>query len=162
MFSEWKLLLPFFQWADATMLGEWIRSKTWVFPVIETIHILAMTVLYGAIILIDLRLMNIGMRKQSVSLLARSLNPYLQSGIWIMLVTGTMLFMSEAMKAYSNDGFHFKIVVLGAAMLFQYTLWPQVVYKDKIAGSGLAWTTAILSLLLWFGVGVGGRAIGFV
>jgi hypothetical protein len=161
MFSEWTWLLPFFQWCDTTLIGEYIRSKTWVFPVIETIHILAMTVLYGAIILVDLRLMNIGLRKQPVSLLARSLNPYVQSGIALMLLTGTLLFLSEAMKAYSNDGFHFKMFFLGSALIFQYTLWPIVTKKERVS-LGLGWATAILSLALWFGVGVGGRAIGFV
>src|SRR5712692_6072895 len=102
MFGEWTPLLPFFKWCDATFIGEFVRSNVWVFPVVETIHILAMTVLYGSIILVDLRLMNIGLRKQPVSLLARSLNPYLQSGIGIMLVSGALLFLSEAMKAYSK------------------------------------------------------------
>ena len=161
MFGEWTALLPFFQWCDATFIGEWIRSKTWVFPVIETIHILAMTVLYGSLILINLRLMNIGMRKQPVSLLSRSLKPYVQSGIWIMLASGAMLFLSEAMKAYSNDGFHLKMMFLGSALLFQYTLWPMVTKRDSVP-LALGWATAMLSLILWFGVGVGGRAIGFV
>jgi len=161
MFDEWKILLPFFQWADATFIGEYIRSKTWVFPVIETIHILAMTVLYGAIILVDLRLMHIGMKKQSVSLLARTLNPFLQSGIGIMLLSGTLLFSSEAMKAYSNDGFHLKMFFLAGALIFQYLIWPRVTRRDEVS-LGLGWVTAILSLCLWFGVGVGGRAIGFV
>ena len=161
MFREWTALMPFFQWCDASWIGEYIRSKTWVFPVIETLHILAMTVLYGAIILIDLRLMNVGMRKQPVALLARSLNPYVQSGIGLMLFTGALLFSSEAMKAYSNDGFHFKMFFLGSALIFQYALWPRVVKRDHVS-LGLGWLTAILSLCLWFGVGVGGRAIGFV
>src|SRR5262249_53500322 len=136
-------------------------SKTWVFPVIETIHILAMTVLYGAIIVVDLRLMKIGMRKHPVALLAQNLNPFLQSGIVTMLVTGSLLFLSEAMKAYANDGFHFKIFFLSLALLFQYTLWPRVVRKENVP-LALGWVTAMLSLILWFAVGVGGRAIGFV
>jgi len=161
IFDEWTPLLHFFQWCDATRIGEYIRAKTWVFPAIETIHILAMTMLYGAIILVDLRLMNIGMKKEPVALLARSLNPYLQTGIWIMLPTGILLFLSEAMKAYSNSGFHFKIVMLGLALIFQYTLWPRVTRKDHVSPS-VGWITGILSLCLWFSVGAGGRAIGFV
>jgi hypothetical protein len=161
IFDEWRPLLHFFQWCDATMIGEFIRARTWVFPVIETIHILAMTVLFGSIILVDLRLMNIGMKKESVPLLAQALNPYLQSGICVMLVTGILLFLSEAMKAYSNSGFHFKIIMLGLALVFQYTLWPAVTRKDKVS-AGAGWLTGILSLGLWFSVGVGGRAIGFV
>jgi hypothetical protein len=161
MFGEWTALLPFFQWCDASMMGEFVRSRAWIFPLIENIHILAMTVLYGSIILVDLRLMNLGMKKQPVSLLARSLNPYTQSGLCIMLATGIPLFTSEAMKAYANGGFHFKIVMLGLALIFQYTLWPSVTRKDQVS-PGAGWITAVLSLCLWFGVGAGGRAIGFV
>ncbi len=161
MFGEWKALLPFFRWCDGSMVGEFVRSRAWIFPLIENVHILAMTVLYGSIILVDLRLMNIGMKKQPVALLARTLNPYVQWGIGVMLVTGSLLFASEALKAYNNSGFHFKIVMLGLALIFQYTLWPSVTRKDTISPA-VGWLTAILSLCLWFGVGAGGRAIGFI
>jgi hypothetical protein len=159
----WELLKPFFQWSNNIWVGHAISGTTWAFPLIETIHILALTVMYGAMILIDLRLMGVGMRKQSVSLLTRNLEPYMTWGLIVMLVTGYLLFTSEAMKCYVNDGFRFKMLVLVPAVLFQCTLFRWVTRQDDVKRSRpLGWVVSALSLVLWLGVGAGGRAIGFV
>jgi hypothetical protein len=159
----WETLRPFFQWCDNLWIGHAIGGTTWAFPLIETIHILAMTMMYAAMIVIDLRLFGLGMRKQSVSVLARSLEPYMDWGLIVMLVSGFLLFSSEAMKAWANDGFRFKIVVLVPAVLFQYTLFRWVIRQDDAKRSApVGWVVSLLSMVLWVGVGVGGRAIGFV
>jgi len=159
----WQLLKPFFQWSNDIWVGHAISGTTWAFPLIETIHILALTAMYGAMILIDLRLLGLGMRKQSVSLLTRNLEPYMTWGLIVMLGSGYLLFTSEAMKCYVNDGFRFKMMVLVPAVLFQYTLFRWVTRQDDVERSRpLGWVVSALSLVLWFGVGAGGRAIGFV
>ena len=159
----WQSLKPFFEWSDKMWLGQSISSTVWAFPVIETIHILALTIMFGAIVIIDLRMMGLGMRKQSVALLTKSLEPYMTIGLVIMLATGYMLFTSEAMKCFVNDGFKFKMEVLFPAIIFQYTLFRWVTHKSEDKRPMLlGWVVALLSLTLWFGVGVGGRAIGFV
>lgn len=158
----WQFFKPFFEWSDKMWLGQSIASTIWAFPVIETIHILALTIMFGAIVIIDLRMMGFGMKKQSVSLLAKSLNPYMTTGLVIMLTTGYMLFASEAMKCFVNDGFKFKMAVLFPAIVFQFTLFRWVTRKDEDKRPMLlGWAVALLSLTLWFGVGIGGRAIGF-
>ena len=159
----WESLKPFFEWNDKFWLGQAIAGTVWAFPVIETIHILALTMMFGAIVIIDLRMLGLGMRKQSVSLLAKNLDPYMNWGLLIMLVTGYMLFCSEAMKCFVNDGFKFKMALLFPAILFQFTLFRWITHQDENKRPMLlAWVSALLSLILWFGVGVGGRAIGFV
>ena len=159
----WKSILPFFQWSDNLWIGHAIGATTWAFPLIETIHILAMAVMYAAMIVVDLRLLGMGLKKPSVSQLAKSMNPYMDWGLIVMLITGFLLFTSEALKAYANDGFRFKVVVLVPAMLFQYTLFRWVVRQDDERRSApLGWAVSVLSTMLWVGVGVGGRAIGFV
>jgi hypothetical protein len=159
----WKTLLPFFQWSDNLWIGHAISATTWAFPLIETIHILSLTVMYAAMIIIDLRLIGLGMRKQSVSLLAKSLEPYMDWGLIIMLVSGFLLFTSEALKSYANDGFRVKMVILVPAVLFQYTLFRWVIRRDDSKRSvALDWSVSVLSTVLWLGVGIGGRAIGFV
>src|SRR5262249_55699675 len=144
-----------------SLMGTWIRSKTWVFPVIETIHILALTVLLAGIIVIDLRLMGLMMRRMTVSGLAKELKPYINWSVAIILVTGAMLYSSEALKCFDNPAFWFKMGFLFPALIFQYT-WYRSVTKADQATPGKGWTVAILSLVLWFGVGWGGRGIGFI
>jgi len=159
----WELLKPFFEWSGKTWIGQAIADTIWAFPVIETIHILALTMMFGAIVIIDLRLLGVGMKKQPVAVLAKNLEPYMTWGMVIMLATGYLLFTSEAMKCFVNDGFKFKMAVLFPAIIFQFTLFRSVTHKDESKRPLLlGWLVALLSLTLWFGVGIGGRAIGFV
>ena len=159
----WQASKPFFEWTDKSWLGQAISGTVWAFPVIETIHILALAMMFASIIIIDLRMMGMGMKKQSVALLTKNLEPYMTWGLVIMLATGYMLFASEAMKCFVNDGFRFKIAILVPAIVFQFTLYRWVTHKDESQRPMLlGWVVALISLGLWFSVGVGGRAIGFV
>jgi hypothetical protein len=159
----WQSFKPFFEWNDKAWLGQAIAGTIWAFPVIETIHILALTMMFGAIVIIDLRMLGLGMKKQAVTVLAQNLEPYMTWGLVIMLTSGYMLFTSEAMKCFVNDGFKFKMEVLFPAIIFQFTLFRWVTHKPEDRRPLLlGWVAALLSLALWFGVGIGGRAIGFV
>jgi len=159
----WLSLKPFFQWCDNLWIGHAISATTWAFPLIETIHILALTIMYGAMILVDLRLLGLGLKKPTVSELAKSMEPYMDWGLIIMLVSGFLLFTSEAMKSFDNDGFRIKMIVLVPAVLFQYTLFRWVIRQDDAKRSApVGWVVSLLSMVLWVGVGIGGRAIGFV
>lgn len=159
----WQALKPFFVWSDKGWLGQSIAGTIWAFPLIETIHILALAMMFAAIIVVDLRLMGFGMKKQSVAVLTRNLQPYMSWGLLIMLTTGYMLFSSEAMKCFANEGFKFKMEVLFPAIIFQFTVYRWITHKEEADRPKLlGGVVAVLSLMLWFGVGVGGRAIGFV
>jgi hypothetical protein len=154
-------LLPFFEWSDNSFLGAWIRSKTWVFPIIETVHILALTVLLACVIVIDMRLMGLLLRRMTISGLTHELKKFINWSIGIILVTGAALFSSEALKCYDNPAFRFKMVFLFLALIFQFTLYRSATSTQQTT-AGKGWTVGILSLVLWFAVGWGGRGIGFI
>jgi len=159
----WESSRPFFEWSDNLWIGRAIAGTTWAFPLIETIHILALTVMYGAMILIDLRLVGLGMRRQSLNLLTKDLEPYMTWGLIVMLVSGFLLFTSEAMKSFDNEGFKLKMEILVPAVIFQFTLFRRVTRQDDGKRSqSLGWLVSMMSAVLWLGVGVAGRAIGFV
>jgi hypothetical protein len=96
----------------------------------------------------------------SHSRLFRELNKYINWSTGIIIITGLMLFASEATKAYENDAFRPKVVLLIIALLFHYVVFNKAVRQEAIPSNAkfLGWT----SLILWFGVGMAGRAIGFV
>jgi hypothetical protein len=153
-------LLPIYQWAEGTALGGWIRGHTWPFPMIETFHILALAVFMGALFLIDLRLMGLKMGGITAARLNRELNTYINWGILIILASGAMLFCSEGGKLYDNAAFSPKMVIMAAALVFHFTVHRKAVSTEvPPAWGGLA---GALSLILWFGTGAAGRAIGFV
>src|SRR5690348_14400926 len=108
----WQLLRPFFQWSDDLWIGHAIAGTVWAFPVIETIHILAMAIMFAAMIVIDLRLLGLLLKDKPVAHLTKTLEPFMDWGLITMLVSGFLLFSSEAMKCYVNDGFRAKMLVL--------------------------------------------------
>lgn len=153
---------PFFKWCDETWLGVSIRNTTWAFPLIETIHILSLTVLLGGILMMDLRMLGIGIRRIPVSRMQNQLSRYINVSLVISVVTGFLLFVSESLKAYDNQAFRPKITLLALATIFHYTLHSKAMSSDAPGGPAWGKLAALVSLVLWFGVGAAGRAIGFV
>ena len=158
-----ELLFPFFKWCDGTWIGETIRGSKYMFPIIEAIHLLGLTVLLGIMVIISLRLFGFILKHQSTRDLATDLRPYTWISIITMLVTGFLLFSSEALKCYDSPSFRFKMACLILALIFQVTIYHRATTSDNVDQKpGFAKLTAILALALWFGVGLGGRAIGFL
>jgi len=154
-------LMPFFEWCDTTRLGLWVSGGTWEFPMIETIHILALAMLYGCVAVISLRLMGILMKGWTVAGITREVTPFLNSSLAVILTSGTLLYLSEAMKTFNNPAFWIKVDLLFAALVFHFFVVRRVTRADEVSrGKGFA--VGLISLLLWFGIGCAGRAIGFV
>jgi hypothetical protein len=155
-------LLPFFQWCEKTPVGETIRSSLWMFPVIETFHLLALAVIGGAILIVDLRLLGFGLRYQPVSRVAEDAEPWLLRSLMVMLPTGILLFLSEAIKCYYSDAFWVKMTSLLLAILFTFTVRRKVAMTaGKPARPLIYKLVGLVSLTLWSGVGMAGRWIGF-
>jgi hypothetical protein len=154
--------LPFFQWAEATTVGEVIRDSSWAFAVIESFHLLALSVIGGAVLIVDLRLLGLGLRRQPIADVARDARPWLVGSLIVMLATGVGLFLSEPMKCYASTAFAVKMTCLALALVFTFTVRMKVTLADE-GRVRPAWLklVALVSLALWFGVGASGRWIGF-
>ena len=155
-------LLPLFQWCEASTVGSAIRTSTWAFAVIESIHLLGLAAIGGAVLVLDLRLLGMGLRKQAVRDLARDVHPWLVASLAVMLTTGAALFMSESIKCYYSTPFRVKMVALALAILFTFTIRRRVSMAEPGAIRPLNQRiVAMVSLALWFAVGASGRWIGF-
>lgn len=155
-------LLPLFEWCENAGVGQAIRISTWLFPVIEGIHLLGLCVIGGAILLVDMRLLGLGLRRQPIAELARDSRPFLLGSLAVMLVTGLLLFSSEAVKCYYSPAFWFKMTSLMLAVIFTFTVHQRVTQADDAhIGPIKGKLVALISLALWSGVGWGGRWIGF-
>jgi hypothetical protein len=163
MQPAWESIEGLFVWHSTSALGNTISGTVWMFPAIETVHILAMAIMFGGLLVLNLRLLGLGMVRQPLPMLAGTLMPFVNWGVVIMLISGYMMFASEAMKSFANDGFKFKMLSLATVLIFQYTLYRSMVKKDDaVRNKGLGAVCAVASFVLWFFVGAGGRAIGFV
>ncbi|MBZ5610882.1 MAG: hypothetical protein LAP38_21675 [Acidobacteriia bacterium] len=156
------MLLQFFTWIENTSVGEAIRGSLWLFPVIESFHLLALAVIGGAILIVDMRLFGVILPGQPVRQLARDAQPFLVGSLIVMLISGVLLFTSEATKCYDHDAFWVKMACLAAAILFTFTVKRRVTNAGD-GGVNPRWNkiVAVVSVALWSGVGIGGRWIGF-
>jgi hypothetical protein len=155
-------MLPFFQWCEASAVGSAIRDSTWAFAVIESIHLLALAAIGGAVLVVDLRLLGWGLRRQTVAEVARDAYPWFVGSLAVMLVTGVSLFLSESVKCYYSTPFWWKMSSLALATTFAFTIRRRVTMRDDVHVRPIYLKlVAVVSLTLWFGVGAGGRWIGF-
>jgi uncharacterized membrane protein YhdT len=155
-------LLPFFQWCYDSAIGEAIRESTWVFPVIEAAHLLGLGLTIGAVLIVDLRLLGVGLRRQPVAPLAIAAEPWMLGSLAVMFSSGIPLFLSEATKCYYSFPFWVKMTCLLLVLVFTFTFRRHVTRADLTAKRPLLGrVTALISLGLWFGVAWGGRWIGF-
>jgi hypothetical protein len=155
------MLLPYFQWAQNTGLGVAIRSSLWLFPVIEAFHLLGLALIGGAVLVVDLRLAGLALRRQPVSQLAKDAQPWLLGSLAVMLVSGGLLWTSEAVKCYYNLAFWLKMMFLFLAIVFTFTIRRRVALADERVKPVWMKIVAFVSVTLWTGVGLMGRGIGF-
>ena len=156
------MLLPYFQAIESGPIGEAIRNSTWLFPFVEAFHLLALAVIGGAVLLVDFRLLGIGLKRQPIAELARDAQPWLIGSLIFMIGSGVPLFMSEAIKCYYSFAFWTKMSALALAIIFTFTVRRRVTFADDARFSpAVGRAVGVISILLWSTVGWGGRWIGF-
>jgi hypothetical protein len=146
--------------------GTAIRESDYAFSIIESVHVLGITALFGTIAVLDLRMLGIILRPISVTRIARAVLPITWAGFAIMFVSGFLLFWSEAAKNYTNPAFRIKILLLILVglnpLIFHTTVYRRVQEWEVLEISPWrARAAAIASLALWSGVIIAGRAIAY-
>lgn len=153
-------LLPFFQFVEESGLGRAVRESVWAFAVIESVHLLALVTMGGAVLLVDLRMLNLGLKQRPVSELAEDAARFFNLGLIVLIISGIGLFASEAVKCYYSFPFWVKIITLFFAIVFAYTVRNPMARRSDQAGGTTA-VVAVTSIALWFVVAAAGRWIGF-
>jgi hypothetical protein len=152
-----------FAWLEHSWLGIAVNNSKWAFAAFEAGHLLALAMLGGAVLLVDLRILGWGMKDEPIRRLARTAQPWLLAGLTGMIVTGVPLLASLAeTKYYGNEAFRLKMYFLAAALLFTFTIRQRFILRERPAANALRTKLiAVMSVLLWSGVGIMGRGIGF-
>jgi hypothetical protein len=153
------MLLAFFRWADHLWVAEYIRDSTWIFALIEVFHLFGLTLLLGSLTVVALRMFGAGLKRQTLAGVASDFLPWTLLGMVVSIASGFLLFASEALKCYASGPFFVKMGLLFAALVFTFTFQRRLTKADQ--PSGAAKYAAVLSMTLWFGVGLAGRAIAF-
>jgi hypothetical protein len=159
-------LLSLCQWLEKTPPGVLMRNSIWVFDITETVHTLGIILVAGTIMLVDLRLLGMGLRREPVAQVISRIVPWTLSGFALMAFTGMWLFSSEASKLYRSTAFRIKLLLLLLAglnaLIFHLTVYRSagewdskkpIPFRARMAG--------FCSLVLWIGIIAAGRAIAY-
>jgi putative copper export protein len=157
------MLLPFFEWMEALPISNTIRESVWFYALDQSLHLVALSVFAGAILVVDLRLMGRGIRQTPLAQVARDAQPWLIWSFLALLVTGIPQLLSTAMKEYYSPFFWFKMDVLLVALIYTFTLRRKVTLTDE-ARVNPVWskTVGLVSIVLWASVAVPARLIGLL
>ena len=150
-----------FQAIEASGLSITIRESPWAFAVIESVHLLALSLMGGAVLLVDLRILGLGLTGRPVRELAGETERWMTVALIALIITGLGLFVSEAVKCFYSTPFWVKMSALALATIFTYTLRRRVVRSTGIEIRSSTRLIALVSMALWFTVGASGRWIGF-
>ena len=146
--------------------GTMLRESDNAFSVVESVHVLSITLLIGTISVLDLRMLGVILRPIAVTRVARGVLPLTWAGFAVSFVSGFLLFWAEAAHMYSNPAFRAKLILLALVglnpLIFHTTVYRRAHEWEMLHVSPWrARAAAIASLTLWSGVIVAGRAIAY-
>ena len=152
-------------WVASTSLSGWVTQGAWTWPILETLHFFGMTILMGALLVIDLRL--IGFFRRISFEATHKLLPYVFTGFGINLVTGILFYFGDPGRYTVNISFQIKMVLIILAGINAALFYVLI---DKKMGTwsahdntpGDAKIIGAASLVLWFGVLIMGRMIPYL
>ena len=118
------------EWLEATWVSAAIRESIWVYPIVESVHVLTIALFLGLTAAMDARLLGAALRETPVGVVMARLLPSIRLGFAVMLVTGLLLFTGTPVRFVSNVFFQVKLALLALAglnvWLFHYRLYPTV------------------------------------
>lgn len=155
--------LTFFHWLAQTTIAIYMRDSTWGFAIVEIFHLLSLAVFGGAVLFVDLRILDFAFVTQPASRVVREFLPFTIGGIVAMFISGSLLLASGPMRYYYNTAFRIKIWLFFIALVFHFTLQARVARDKSDRRNSAIWrkSAAVTSLLLWISIGLAGRAIGY-
>jgi hypothetical protein len=143
----------------------WIAESTWAFPALEVVHIFAISMVFGTIAVIDLRLLGLASTKRPYSEMARELLPWTWGAFFVAAVCGSILILSRPTGYFENTDFRLKFVCMALAfanmLVFQLITSKSLAGWDRGAPPVAAKVAGAVSILLWIGVVYFARMTGF-
>ena len=138
------------------------RDSLYLFAITQCLHLLAIATFMGAILIVDLRLLGLGVGQQSRAEIARNAQRILLWAGLAVLVTGIPQFTTNALSYSRSPLFIYKMWLIAAALVYTVTLRRSVANADE--GRLSPWVSGIVgavSIALWMGVTIGGRFITY-
>jgi hypothetical protein len=154
------------EWLQNTGLAVYIRDSLFAFPLIESAHVIGLTLVFGTIAIVDLRLLGIASSERSFLRVASEVLKWTWAAFALTAVSGVLMFITNATGYVQNGYFRTKLVLLVLAainvLVFELTAGRTVEqWSEARSAPPLGRAVAAVSLVLWLAVIVTGRMIGF-
>ncbi len=157
--------INFLTWIGETPLALAVAQSEWLFPTIEVIHVFAISLVFGTIAIIDLRLLGLASANRRYTEMARELLPWTWGAFGVAAIFGTLLISSRPVGYFENTDFRLKFLCMGLAginmLVFQFITSRDIAQWDKGGVSLSGRVAGGLSLALWIGVVYFARKTGF-
>lgn len=151
------------EWCSNSTTIVFIRDSSYGMPAVQSVHLVGLTVLLAAILVLNMRLAGVSMTDWALQAIDRELRPWAWGATTLMLASGVVMFLGNPEKYLASTPFQFKMASLGLAMLCQFGVFRRFFRSDPgTRPRSVNIAVAGLSLSLWFAVGWAGRAIAFV
>jgi uncharacterized membrane protein len=159
-------ILDLMHWLEQQPFAVAIAESGWLFPIFETAHVLALTVVVGSVAMMDLRLLGVGSRSRAISELTSSMLPWAWTAFSAAAICGFLLFASKATNYYDNLAFRIKVLCLVLAgvnmLVFHLVTARRMASWDRDDPPGHVKMAGVISLTLWVAIVATGRWIGFM
>lgn len=151
---------------EGTTVAAFIKDSVWTYPILETIHLIGLGLLFGSIFAYDLRVLGVSQRL-AIPTLGAHLLPWVWTGFLLNAVSGSLLFSSDAAEFAANPALQAKLTLIALAGINAAAFHMRVgsgSAKSLDDGAQLrpARVSAMLSIVLWTGVIVAGRMMAYV
>jgi hypothetical protein len=156
----------FLEGLESSGLASWIRDSLYAFPLIESCHVIGLTMVFGTIAVVDLRLLGLAWTQRPFSRVAGDIFRWTWVAFALTVTTGLLMFITNARVYFDNAQFRSKMLVIGLSglnmLIFELTTGRNVSRWDTNKSAPPAGRLAgALSILLWISVIFLGRWIGF-
>ena len=159
-------ILPFLEWLASTEWSIALHESLYMYPLVESSHVLSLMLFVGLTAMMDLRLLGVAFRQVPISAITARLLPWIRVGFGVMLFTGILLFYAIPVRNYQNIFFRVKMIMLvlaGLNVWYFHTRTERGVseWDLSIPTPLMVRFAGIASLVLWSGVVVSGRMIAY-
>ncbi len=142
-------------------IADALNNTEWAFPLAECIHIGGFAVGVGSIALVDFRMLNLGLRRETTARILKYTEPWTLIALVFVVFSGMALFLSQVNIYLINPIFPLKMYVLVAALIYNFTVHRKVAAMEN-PSPALSKFVAIVSVLLWVSIVFGGIFTGFL
>ena len=151
---------------ELTGLATGIRNSLYYFPMLEATHVIGLSVVFGTILIVDLRLLGIASRQRNFDHLSQDLMKWTWAAFVLVVITGALMFTTNARVYADNTAFRIKLILIALAgvnmAMFEFTAGKRIhLWGGDPKAPAVGRITGALSIFLWICVIFAGRVVGF-